>query len=47
MVADPLHLFRDFPTTGRYMNAVGSAYVLQELLVRYEGELEEQEARFA
>lgn len=47
MVTDPLHLFRDFPKTGRYMNAVGSAYVLQELLMRYEGELEEKEARFA
>jgi hypothetical protein len=29
------------------MTAVGSAYVLQELLVRYEGELEEREARFS
>jgi hypothetical protein len=29
------------------MNAVGSAYVLQELLMRYEGELAEHEARFA
>lgn len=47
MVANPLHLFRSFPITGRYMNAAGSAYVLQELLMRYEGELEEQEARFA
>ena len=47
MVADPLHLFRNFPITGRYMNAAGAAYVLQELLVRYEDELEAQEARFA
>lgn len=47
MIADPLHLFRDFPITGRYMNAVGSAYVLQELLMLYEGELEKQEAKFA
>lgn len=47
MVADPLHLFRSFPVTGRYLNAVGSAYVLQELLVRYEAELGEYEAKFA
>jgi hypothetical protein len=47
MVADPLHLFRGFPITGRYMNAVGSAYVLQELLMRYEDELKEKETRFA
>ncbi|WP_313139930.1 hypothetical protein [Stenotrophomonas sp.] len=46
MVADPLHLFRNFRLTGRYMNAVGSAYVLQELLKRYEAGLEAQEARF-
>ena len=46
MVAKPLHLFSAFRTTGRFMNAVGSAYVLQELLVRYEDELEEQEAKF-
>ena len=39
--------FRDFASTGRYMNVVGSTYVLQELLMRYEGELEEQQARFA
>ncbi|HET9048974.1 MAG TPA: hypothetical protein VFN29_08455 [Chiayiivirga sp.] len=40
MVAEPLHLFRNFSATGRYMNAAGSAYVLQELLLRYEAELE-------
>lgn len=38
--ARPLHLFESFEVTGRHMNAVSSAYVLQELLVRYEGELE-------
>lgn len=42
MVADPLHLFRSFPITGRYMNAVGAAYVLQELLLRFESELEKK-----
>lgn len=46
MVSQPLHLFRDFRITGRYMNAAGSAYVLQELLVANEGLLEEQESRF-
>lgn len=46
MVSDPLHLFDEFNITGRYLNAAGSAYVLQELLVRYEGELESMEARF-
>jgi hypothetical protein len=47
MVATPLHIFRAFSITGRYMNAVGSAYVLQELLIRYEGDLEDQDTRFA
>lgn len=47
MVANPLHLFKDFTITGRYMNAVGSAYVLQELLIRYGSALKEQEATFA
>lgn len=47
MVANPLHLFRDFHITGRYMNAAGSAYVLQELLIRYEDDLEKEEAKFA
>lgn len=47
MVLDPLHLYVKFPITGRYMNAVGSAYVLQELLIRYESELENQETGFA
>lgn len=32
----PLHLYGEFETTGRFMNAAGSAYVLQELLLRYE-----------
>ena len=47
MVTNALHLFSDFPITGRYVNAVSSAYVLQELLMRYESELEAQESRFA
>lgn len=47
MVSEPLHLYCDFPITDRHMNAVGSAYVLQELLIRYEDELENEEARFA
>jgi hypothetical protein len=46
MVPKPLHLFDDFRITGRYLNAVGSAYVLQELLIRYEDELENEEAGF-
>ena len=40
MAYKPLHIYGKFVTTGRYMNAVGSAYVLQELLIRYESELE-------
>lgn len=36
----PLHLFEEFEVTGRHMNAVSSAYVLQELLAKYEGALE-------
>lgn len=44
MASKPLHLFEGFVTTGRYMNAVGSAYVLQELLIRYEKDLENQRA---
>ena len=47
MVPDPLHLFADFSTTGRFMNAAGSAYVLQELLIHYEDELETLEVKFA
>jgi len=47
MVTAPLHIFGAFSITGRYMNAVGSAYVLQELMIRYEGDLDDQEARFA
>ena len=46
MAPDPLHLYADFPITGRYMNAVGSAFVLQELLIRYESEMEATETRF-
>jgi len=42
MASEPLHLFDDFVITGRYLNAVGSAYVLQELLIRYESEMENQ-----
>lgn len=47
MVPRPLHLYADLPITGRYLNAVGSAYVLQELLIRYENQLEDQEKGFA
>ncbi|GAB1594755.1 hypothetical protein [Lysobacter claricitrinus] len=47
LVDDPMHLFRGFSNTGRYMNAVGSAYVLQELLARYGSEMEEHQSRFA
>lgn len=36
----PLHLYDQFVTTGRFMNAAGSAYVLQELLLRYEDTLQ-------
>ncbi|WP_447940981.1 hypothetical protein [Pseudoxanthomonas mexicana] len=36
----PLHLYAEFETTGRFMNAAGSAYVLQELLLRYEESLQ-------
>ncbi|WP_296282092.1 hypothetical protein [Pseudoxanthomonas sp.] len=37
----PLHLYEEFETTGRFMNAAGSAYVLQELLLRYEETLQD------
>lgn len=40
MHARPLHLYEEFETTGRFMNAAGSAYVLQELLLRYEEKLQ-------
>jgi hypothetical protein len=43
-VREPLHLYRGFLPTGQHMNAVAAAYVLQELLVRYEAELEAIEA---
>lgn len=40
MSRNPLHLYKDFRTTGRFMNAAASAHVLQELLARYEALLE-------
>ena len=43
---NPLHLFESFEVTGRHMNAVASAYVLQELLVRYEDDLERRAESF-
>ena len=46
LVADPLHLFRKFRPTSRYLNAVGSAYVLQELMLRYEDKLVAAEVEF-
>jgi predicted Rdx family selenoprotein len=47
MVPSPLHLYRDFSITGRFINAASSAHVLQELLVRYEAEMENEQAKFA
>jgi len=46
MLPKPPHLYGEFQLTGRYMNAAGSAYVLQELLLRYESDLEEMEITF-
>lgn len=40
MRPNPLHLYKDFRTTGRFMNAAASAHVLQELLAGYEGRLQ-------
>ena len=40
MSRNPLHLYKNFKTTGRFMNAAASAHVLQELLARYEALLE-------
>lgn len=40
MGRNPLHLYKDFRPTGRFMNAAASAHVLQELLARYEAFLE-------
>lgn len=40
MRRNPLHLYKDFRPTGRFMNAAASAHVLQELLARYEALLE-------
>lgn len=42
----PLHLFESFEVTGRHMNAVSSAYVLQELLAKYEEALEKRVESF-
>ena len=36
MRPNPLHLYKNFRTSGRFMNAAASAHVLQELLGRYE-----------
>ncbi len=36
MRPDPLHLYKDFRPSGRFMNAAASAHVLQKLLGRYE-----------
>ena len=40
MSRNPLHLYKGFKPTGRFMNAAASAHVLQELLARYEALLE-------
>ena len=40
MRPNPLHLYKNFRTSGRFMNAAASAHVLQELLGRYESVLE-------
>ena len=40
MSRNPLHLYKGFKPTGRFMNAAASAHVLQELLGRYEARLE-------
>lgn len=40
MSRSPLHLYKGFKPTGRFMNAAASAHVLQELLARYEARLE-------
>ena len=40
MSRNPLHLYKGFKPTGRFMNAAASAHVLQELLARYEAQLE-------
>jgi len=40
MTSNPLHLYKGFKPTGRFMNAASSAHVLQELLARYEARLE-------
>ena len=42
MSRNPLHLYKNFKPTGRFMNAAASAHVLQELLARYEAQLESQ-----
>ena len=39
MRPNPLHLYKAFRTTGRFMNAAASAHVLQELVGRYEESL--------
>ncbi|QNN47968.1 hypothetical protein H9L17_07570 [Thermomonas brevis] len=44
MSRNPLHLYRGFKSTGRFMNAAASAHVLQELLARYETQLESSAA---
>ena len=43
---EPLHIFREFRWTGRFANAVVSAFVLQELVVHYENELLAEADRF-
>ena len=40
MSRNPLHLYKNFRLTGRFMNAAASAHVLQELLARYEALLQ-------
>lgn len=43
---DPLHVFQEFRWTGRFANAITSAYVLQELVVHYEDDLVRESRRF-
>lgn len=47
MTEKPLHLFREFRITGRFMNAAGSAYVLQSLLTGHEHQMETERAKFS